>query len=113
MRDQVFRDRWVPILTIVNIASHFAIGVLLTLGFFRKTFLIYGLGLAVLVLAVYTGYSELALFNLLGRSPCSCIGWLENQGWLGVFITNAVLLFIALMALIIILKERRIRKKKT
>lgn len=111
MGDQAFSDRWVPYLTAVNLIAQIAIALLLFVGLFSKTVLTCGFGFATMLLAVYTAYSELATFKFLGRAPCSCIGWLENQDWKGVFTINLILLLFSLMAFIITFKERRVWKK--
>ncbi|MBK1439693.1 hypothetical protein JHJ32_06840 [Parapedobacter sp. ISTM3] len=105
MREQFFPESWAPVITAANTYLLLTVGLLLSAGLFRKALLPYSLMLAVITLAGYAVYSELALLSAFGYRPCACIGWFEHMKWWQLLLLNSGLLILTIMAFFMIFTE--------
>ena len=110
--EQTFRKQrifsgWEPFLAQANLVCLLITGVWLLLGVLRKRVNVYGIGLATALLALYTVYSQLVWTGAFGLNSCTCIGWFKNMSWPAIFTMNLLLLFVAILCLLVRLKERR------
>ena len=99
--------RWKEFLLWLHLSMQISIGAGLCVGALWLPLRPYALGGAILLFALYTVYSELALLERLPRKPSACIGRWQGSTWPWLVAENALLLFIAVMLLIKTMLERR------
>ncbi len=108
MNNQVFSNNISKVLAYTVPALEIAIAGLLVYSSTRLT----GMILSVLTILSFTVYVGLALANVYSRMPCNCAGLLgQNSSWEANFIFNLFVTAVAVIGLIITLKDRERRTK--
>lgn len=68
---------------------------------------LYGLGLSLLLMVLFTGYIALVKLHFWPRVPCSCGGILSHMSWTAHLIFNCAFLLVSIGALWSELREQR------
>lgn len=69
---------------------------------------LWGLWIAGLLMALFTGYVGLALLNAFGHIPCACGGVIAGLGWKWHFVLNLFFLLLSFLGIYLNNRERSV-----